>query len=82
VPADGAPASRRPLARGCLDWTERREHLAGTAGARICRTLLDRGWVARIGSGRAVRVTPAGESALTGLFGDDPAWRLRSGDPT
>jgi DNA-binding transcriptional ArsR family regulator len=67
-------ASRRPPARGCLDWTERREHLAGAAGAAICAHLLDQGWITRIGTGRAVRVTPAGGPALTGLFGPDPAW--------
>jgi DNA-binding transcriptional ArsR family regulator len=69
-----AARSRRPLARGCLDWTERRQHLAGVAGARLCWTLLDRGWIARIGSGRAVRVTPGGTRGLTELFGNDPAW--------
>jgi hypothetical protein len=66
--------TRRPVVKDCLDWTERREHLAGVAGARICRTFLDRGWTARIGTGRAVRVTPAGAASLTGLFGPDPAW--------
>jgi DNA-binding transcriptional ArsR family regulator len=66
--------SRRPLARPCLDWTERRDHLAGRAGAAVCTTLLDRRWIARIGTGRAVRVTPAGATALTGLLGPDPAW--------
>uniref|UniRef100_UPI000A3BDDDC ArsR/SmtB family transcription factor n=1 Tax=Streptomyces bobili TaxID=67280 RepID=UPI000A3BDDDC len=30
-------AGRRPLARACLDWTERRPHLAGVAGAALCR---------------------------------------------
>jgi hypothetical protein len=53
---------------------ERREHLAGVAGAHLCRALLDRGWIARIGSGRAVRVTPRGTPGLTELFGHDPAW--------
>lgn len=67
-------SSRRPLARGCLDWTERREHLAGVAGAALCRVLLDREWITRIGTGRAVRVTPAGSRALTGLLGPDEAW--------
>jgi DNA-binding transcriptional ArsR family regulator len=67
-------ASRRPLARGCLDWTERREHLAGAGGAAVCEHLLTRGWIARVGTGRAVRVTPAGSAALTDLFGTDPAW--------
>jgi DNA-binding transcriptional ArsR family regulator len=67
-------ASRRPLARGCLDWTERREHLAGSAGAAVCAHLLARGWIARVGTGRAVRVSPAGAAALTDLFGADPEW--------
>ncbi|MGW6060070.1 ArsR/SmtB family transcription factor [Streptomyces sp. NPDC055189] len=54
----------RPLARACLDWTERRPHLAGVAGAALCRHALDAGWCVRIGSQRAVRVTPAGARAL------------------
>jgi len=66
--------SRRPLARGCLDWTERREHLAGAAGAAVCGHFLAQGWVARIGTGRAVRVTPPGTAALTNLLGPDPTW--------
>ncbi|MER5880199.1 winged helix-turn-helix domain-containing protein [Streptomyces sp. NPDC001910] len=60
---------RRPLARACLDWTERRPHLAGTAGAALCRHALDAGWCVRIGSDRAVRVTPIGERAFADLLG-------------
>jgi len=62
------PPGRRPLARGCLDWTERRQHLAGVAGARLCETFLTRRWVNRIGSGRAVRLTPDGGKALHELL--------------
>jgi hypothetical protein len=65
-------SGRRPLARACLDWTERRPHLAGLAGARICERLLHRRWIARIGTGRAVRVTPGGAAALRDLLGLDP----------
>jgi DNA-binding transcriptional ArsR family regulator len=72
--AFGRSAARRPAARGCLDWTERREHLAGTAGAAVCAHLLERRWIVRIGTGRAVRVTPAGATALAGLFGPDAEW--------
>ncbi len=61
-------AGRRPLARACLDWTERRPHLGGVAGARVCETFLGRGWVGRIGSGRAVKVTPSGRVALRELL--------------
>ncbi|MFE7909612.1 ArsR/SmtB family transcription factor [Streptomyces albogriseolus] len=64
---------RRPLARACLDWTERRPHLAGAAGAALCRHLLEQGWCVRIGSGRAVKVTGTGEQALTDLLGIDTA---------
>ncbi|MFH0517147.1 ArsR/SmtB family transcription factor [Streptomyces sp. M41] len=60
---------RRPLARSCLDWTERRPHLAGVAGAALCRHALDAGWCVRIGSERAVKVTPPGERALAELLG-------------
>lgn len=64
---------RRPLARACLDWTERRPHLAGVAGAALCRHALDTGWCVRIGSERAVKVTAAGEQALAELLGIESA---------
>ncbi|MDQ0962911.1 DNA-binding transcriptional ArsR family regulator [Streptomyces sp. B4I13] len=67
------PAGRRPLARACLDWTERRPHLAGAAGAALCRHALDAGWCVRIGSERAVKVTARGERALAELLGVEPA---------
>lgn len=63
------PATRRPLAKACLDWTERRSHLAGTAGAHVCAHLHAHDWVRRIGTGRAVRLTPTGETALKDLLG-------------
>ena len=72
VGLETAPSSRRPLVRGCLDWTQRRPHLAGVAGARLCERFFERGWVTRVGSGRAVRVTPAGRTALTRLFPTHP----------
>ncbi|MGV9231662.1 ArsR/SmtB family transcription factor [Streptomyces nigra] len=64
---------RRPLARACLDWTERRPHLAGVAGAALCRHALDAGWCVRIGSERAVKVTAAGERAFQDLLGVEAA---------
>jgi DNA-binding transcriptional ArsR family regulator len=62
---------RRPLVRVCLDWTERRPHLAGVAGARVCEGFFERGWIARIGTSRAVQVTPAGHRGLRELFNMD-----------
>jgi DNA-binding transcriptional ArsR family regulator len=63
------PAGRRLLARSCLDWTERRPHLAGVAGAALCQHVLDRGWCVRIGSQRALQITGAGRQALGAVFG-------------
>ncbi|MBT2490296.1 winged helix-turn-helix transcriptional regulator [Streptomyces sp. ISL-96] len=63
---------RRPLVRSCLDWTERRPHLAGVAGAALCRHALDAGWCVRIGSERAVKVTEPGERALREALGIEP----------
>jgi hypothetical protein len=61
-------AGRRPLVRSCVDWTERRVHLGGAAGAELCRCFLDRQWVRRVRGSRAVRLTPAGEPALRTLL--------------
>ncbi|WP_405088892.1 hypothetical protein [Microbispora sp. NBC_01389] len=49
--------------------SERRPHLAGLAGAALCRHALETGWCVRIGSTRAVQVTPEGERALAELLG-------------
>jgi DNA-binding transcriptional ArsR family regulator len=62
-------AAKRPVLRECLDWTERRSHLAGSAAAALCRHAFDAGWIVRIGTGRAVRLTPAGEAALRDQLG-------------
>ncbi|MDH6143486.1 DNA-binding transcriptional ArsR family regulator [Kitasatospora sp. GP30] len=65
VPSPAGPArSRRPAVRPCIDWTERRPHLAGSVGAALCRHALDTGWLQRIGTSRAVRLTADGTSAL------------------
>lgn len=61
-------ASRRPLCRCCLDWSERRDHLAGSLGAALLGTILTRGWARHDGGSRAVHFTPPGEIALLKLF--------------
>ncbi|MEU7240822.1 ArsR/SmtB family transcription factor [Streptomyces sparsogenes] len=77
VGVDLADGGRRPTVSSCLDWTERRRHLGGVAGARLCALALRRGWVARRDEGgRALRVTDAGERAFGELLGIGPdAWR-------
>jgi DNA-binding transcriptional ArsR family regulator len=58
----------RPLVRACLDWTERRTHLAGALGAALYQQLVARSWVLPRPGSRAVRVTPDGELALARLL--------------
>jgi DNA-binding transcriptional ArsR family regulator len=65
---DLAP-TRRPALRSCLDWTERRPHLAGAVAAALCRHAFEAGWIVRVGTGRAVRVTPAGARDLADRLG-------------
>jgi DNA-binding transcriptional ArsR family regulator len=62
-------SGRRPMTRDCLDWTERRPHLAGAAGAAVCRRFFDAGWIERSHGGRAVRLTPAGRRGLRASLG-------------
>jgi DNA-binding transcriptional ArsR family regulator len=65
--------TRRPLVRACIDWTERRPHLAGLAGALLCQQFLAQRWVVRIKGQRALRVTCAGRDALLSVFGVEAA---------
>lgn len=64
----GGRRSRRPLCRPCLDWSERRPHIAGALGKAICAYFEERKLVRRIGDTRALRVTPEGREALREVF--------------
>ncbi|UOZ06174.1 helix-turn-helix transcriptional regulator [Amycolatopsis sp. WQ 127309] len=60
------PDGRRALLRDCLDWTERRDHLAGSLPAALLGKAVDAGWVAAEGH-RAVKVLPAAEKPFAAL---------------
>ena len=74
VDLDAAPArgdqraGGRMFCRPCLDWSERRPHIAGVVGAAFCRTCFAQGWLRRIDGARAVTITPAGQMALKRAF--------------
>jgi DNA-binding transcriptional ArsR family regulator len=69
VDVAAARGRRRAFARPCLDWTERRPHLAGALAAATTQRLMGLGWFARRGEDtRALRVTEAGLEALDGLW--------------
>lgn len=69
VDVPNPPNSRRPLVRSCLDWTERRPHLAGRAGAALLQHLLDIGAVNRRKGTRALRLSDSGKAYVTEAFG-------------
>jgi DNA-binding transcriptional ArsR family regulator len=66
-----AVGSRRIFCRACLDWSERRYHVAGLVGAEIWRRCLKLGWLARGRDTRAISVTPAGRRGFRDTLGID-----------
>ncbi|MGZ4314939.1 MAG: ArsR/SmtB family transcription factor [Gaiellaceae bacterium] len=60
---------RRSFAGACLDWTERRPHLARALGAALAEVFFTRGWVKRLPGGRAIALTAAGSAWLTRELG-------------
>lgn len=55
---------RRPLARRCMDWSERRHHLAGSLGAAVMSRLIALGWMRVAEGSRIVHVTAQGRRGL------------------
>lgn len=62
----GAPGARRQ-AYPCLDWSERRDHLAGPLGSALLQHFIAQGWLRRPAGDRALQPTPAGRRALAWL---------------
>lgn len=67
IDLDALRALRRPLCRPCLDWSERRTHLAGALGAAIFERMLALSLVRRQPQGRTLQVTPKGARSLESL---------------
>jgi DNA-binding transcriptional ArsR family regulator len=70
VAAD-ASRSKRGLARQCLDWTERRHHLAGPLGVALLGRLVALGWIETVAGSRAARLTTRGREELRTRLGVD-----------
>lgn len=64
-----AGRQRRCFCRPCLDWSERRPHLAGALGAHLADRCFALGWVQRIKDTRALTITPAGQRGFRETFG-------------
>ncbi len=65
--------TRRPMVRGCLDWSERQPHLAGHLGADVLNALITRGWLKPARTSRALHISDDGRLGLTQILGLDPA---------
>jgi DNA-binding transcriptional ArsR family regulator len=59
-----ARRATRPMCRPCLDWSERRYHVAGRVGAAICAHFLEESWIRRLKDVRALEITPKGRLQL------------------
>jgi DNA-binding transcriptional ArsR family regulator len=68
IDLDAAANGRRPLCRACLDWSERRHHLAGALGAALLNHIYDRGWAKRAANSRIVSFTKAGVARFDGMM--------------
>jgi predicted transcriptional regulator len=71
ISADQLAHPRRPLCKTCLDWSERRHHLAGTLGAALLNRFTELKWAARdeAPGSRVVNFTRQGEKRFAALFG-------------
>src|SRR5262249_9896859 len=71
IDADALAHPRRPVCKACLDWSERRHHLAGTLGAAIMTRFTELNWAARDSTpgSRVVNFTRTGEKKFAALFG-------------
>ena len=77
IEVDRLERRTRPLLRPCLDWSERRYHLAGSLGTALTRSMIERRWITTREASRIVAVTEAGEAGLRDWPGVDLA-QLRS----
>jgi predicted transcriptional regulator len=69
IDVDRLRSRRRALCRACMDWSERRNHLAGALGAALLQRMLDRGWAKRERDSRLVKFRANGERALQQALG-------------
>ena len=67
-------AQRRPLVRSCIDWTERRPHIAGALGAALLSTFRKERWLGVVDGSRKLVVTTPGRAAFERLFDIGPGF--------
>ena len=63
------PSGRRSFCRACIDWSERRPHVAGAVGSAILARLIEIGWMKKMATGRTLLLTATGERGFFDVFG-------------
>ncbi|MFD3266231.1 ArsR/SmtB family transcription factor [Phenylobacterium ferrooxidans] len=71
VEPEGLPRGRRPVCKACLDWSERRSHLAGSLGAAMLTRIYELGWARRGKGTRLVTFSAPGLAAFEAAFGPE-----------
>ena len=69
VDLSASSSKRRHFCRLCMDWTERRPHIAGAVGAALTKRCFDLGWTERMKHSGAVIVTASGKHGFLNTFG-------------
>lgn len=68
VAVEDLDGGRRPVCKACLDWSERRSHLAGALGAAMLQAIYAKGWARRLEGGRVVAFNAGGLAAFERSF--------------
>ncbi len=61
--------SKQVPCKACLDWSERRSHLAGTLGQQLLQYVLDKQWATRVLDSRALQFSATGRAKFARCFG-------------
>jgi DNA-binding transcriptional ArsR family regulator len=73
IDTDALSRQKRAVCRACLDWSERRHHLAGALGAALLSRLVDLGWAKRARDSRVVLLSANGLRSLHNMFDSQEA---------
>jgi len=80
IPELTSPVAARKFAYPCLDWSERRDHLAGGLAVMLLEHFVAHQWLRRIDGSRALRITPEGSRRMAPLLepGSHPGYKVKA----
>ena len=63
-----AKKQKRIFLKPCLDWSERRYHIAGSVGTLLLNKMLEQDWIRRTANSRVIIITAKGEKEMLQNF--------------